>query len=300
MLTPYGIALRKIRLDHGSRLLDLAEALGQSSAYLSAVESGKKPIPPGHVAAVGAAMSLSAHEMMLLQAAADQTAREVRVDRLPADQRQLVAAFARSVDTMSPEDLSFIRKRILKSGCNEVPFRRQRVGLLVPPVKTTMLRQFAEQIRNIFLSPEQVEFPVMDVVEFKLEKLIPGYFLEVGGRDEMGSDEGRVVAGRNSIMLREDVYRAAWSRDGRARFTASHELAHFLMHREVVMARQREPHHKIYCDAEWQADELAGGLLMSSRHAKSFADADDAARRCGMSAEAARVMMSKHRKEAQM
>lgn len=72
------------------------------------------------------------------------------------------------------------------------------------------------------------------------------------------------------------------------------------MHREVAMARVREDHHPIYRDAEWQADEFAGGLLMSARHAPSFANADHAALRCGMSSEAARVMLSKHRKEAAM
>ena len=274
--------------------------LGQSSAFLSAVETGKKSIPNNYVHLISTAMALSDAERSVIQAAADRTYSEVPVSALPAHQRELVAAFARTVDTMSPEVLEFIRKNIHKSVAGDVPFRRKRPGLLVGPTSTKSLRQFSEQIRAIFILPSQIEFPVMDVIEFKLDAFVPGYFLEIGTKAEMGNDEGRVVPGRNSVMLREDVYEGAWSREGRHRFTAAHELAHFLMHRSIVMARMREEHHKIFCDAEWHADEFAGSLLMSGRHAVSFASADDAARKCGMSPEAARVMLSKHRKEAAM
>ena len=44
MLSPLGKEIRKMRLDHEDtpRLKDLADALGVSSAYLSAVETGRK------------------------------------------------------------------------------------------------------------------------------------------------------------------------------------------------------------------------------------------------------------------
>lgn len=44
MTTPYGKAVRKLRIDAGVRLKDMADALGVKSAYLSAVETGKKRI----------------------------------------------------------------------------------------------------------------------------------------------------------------------------------------------------------------------------------------------------------------
>jgi hypothetical protein len=64
----------------------------------------------------------------------------------------------------------------------------------------------------------------------------------------MGDDEGRVVAGSLAIALREDVYEGAWMGDRRARFTASHELAHFLLHREVTLMRARDDDDKIFRD----------------------------------------------------
>ena len=64
MLTPFGIALRKLRVEKGLRLFDLAEKLGQSTAFLSAVETGRKPIPDGLVFKVTRALDLSIPELI--------------------------------------------------------------------------------------------------------------------------------------------------------------------------------------------------------------------------------------------
>ena len=45
MLTSIGRFLRKLRIDHGEILKDMADALGVSYAFLSAVENGKKKCP---------------------------------------------------------------------------------------------------------------------------------------------------------------------------------------------------------------------------------------------------------------
>ena len=106
----------------------------------------------------------------------------------------------------------------------------------------------------------------MDVLEFRLPALEEGFHLDVCSHAEMGAEEGLVVAGSNCIKLREDVYEGAWNDVGRDRFTACHELGHYLLHRQVAMARVRDDSHPVYRDAEWQADTFAGGLLMSPEH----------------------------------
>ena len=297
MLTPFGVVVRKFRLDRGLRLLDLAAKLGQSSAFVSAVETGRKPIPAGYVTDVASAFGLERDETEELQRAADRTRPEIRVDRLSGHQRELVAAFARKVDEMPPDFLDQLKKRVFKSASGESPFSRRRRGLLVSAASRTSLREASERVRSAFVPNSQIEFPVMDVVEFRLGSFFPDFYLDVCDRDVMGEDEGRVVSGDNCIMLRRDVYEGAWKGWGRDRFTVSHELGHFLMHRDVAMARMREDHQPIYRDAEWQADEFAGSLLMSARHIHSFATVEDAAEQCGMSPEAARVMLAKHRRE---
>ncbi|EJF85537.1 hypothetical protein MCY_01098 [Bartonella rattimassiliensis 15908] len=47
MLTSFGKILRKIRLDRFERLLDMADKVGISVAFLSSVEIDKKSIPVG-------------------------------------------------------------------------------------------------------------------------------------------------------------------------------------------------------------------------------------------------------------
>ena len=45
MLTDFGKELRKIRIDNNEFLKDMANKLGVTVSYLSAVENGKRDIP---------------------------------------------------------------------------------------------------------------------------------------------------------------------------------------------------------------------------------------------------------------
>jgi transcriptional regulator with XRE-family HTH domain len=296
-LTPYGIAVRKLRLDKRMRLLDLAARLNRSAAFLSAIETGRKPIPDGLVLQVARAMELTTDELAVLRKAADRTRKEIKIEKLPEDQRELVAAFARRIDRVPADLIAKLKNVVLKSGADEQPFHRSRRGIVVPAMSTNALRDFAEQVRSVFVNDAAIEFPIMDVIEFRMHLIFDGFYIDVRDKQSMGEDEGRVIGGTSGLALREDVYEAAWTDDGRARFTACHELGHFLMHRTITMARTRDDSDKIFCDAEWQADTFAGTLLMSPRHLGLFSDSDDAADKCKMTRAAATVMWSKYRTE---
>lgn len=296
MLTEFGKEIRKIRIDKGLRLLDLAERISMSSAFVSAVETGRKPVPADYPAMVGAAMGLSVEETQRLERAADQDRSQISIGNLPSDTKELLAAFARRVDDVPPHILDELRKAVFKSLGADIPFQRRRRGVLVPPTLTTWLRQFAENVRSIFVGPDDVWFPIMDVLENRLGRLIDGFYLDVWSAKELDGDEGRVIAGEHCLILRDDVYKGAWLNDGRGRFTACHELLHFLLHRRISLARSREDHHEVFRDSEWQADTFAGTLLMSPRHAKLFRGAQDGSIRCGMTQQAASVMLAKYHK----
>jgi len=300
MLTPFGITIRKLRLDKGMRLLDLARRIKRSPSFISAVETGKKPIPDGYVALVARGMDLAAADIKELRRSADRTKKAVAVEKLPEDQRELVAAFARKLDELPSDMMARLKKIVLKTSDDEIPFERKRRGILVPPMSTDVIRAFAEKVRSGFVEDSQIDFPIMDVLEFRMADLIDGFYIDVKDEESMGEEEGRVVAGQSYIALREDVYEGAWSDNGRDRFTACHEFAHFLMHRTVTIARTRDSSEKIYCDAEWQADTFAGTLLMSTRHLHRFADANDAASACKMSPHAAQVMWGKYELEGRL
>jgi transcriptional regulator with XRE-family HTH domain len=297
MITPFGIATRKLRLDKGLRLLDLAKKLNLSSSFISAVETGKKPIPAGYVDSVIKALGLTRDEAFELQRAGDRSKTTIDIDGLQGNHRELVAAFARRLHDLPPEFLEQIKRRVFKSTAGEVPFKRKRKGLLVPAVSTRTLWDFAEKVRSVFVGEDEICFPIMDVLEFRLPTFEAGFHLDVCSHAEMGAEEGLVLAGANCIKLREDVYEGAWNDDGRDRFTACHELGHYLLHRQVVMARVRDESHPVYRDAEWQADTFAGGLLLSPRHLPRLGSQENAALQCGMTSMAAGVMWSKYKKE---
>ena len=214
MLTPFGIAVRKLRLD-GLRLLDLAHFTERSTAFISAIETGRKPIPDAFVAMVARAMKLQAAQIKELRRAADRTRKEVRVESLPEDQRELVAAFARKIDELPSAMMADLKKIVLKSSAGEIPFHRQRRGMRVPPMSTDVIRAFAEKVRSAFVEDTRIDFPIMDVLEFRMATLLDGFYIDVQDKDSMGPEEGRVVAGKNAIALREDVYAGAWDGNGR-------------------------------------------------------------------------------------
>jgi transcriptional regulator with XRE-family HTH domain len=297
MITPFGIATRKLRLDKGMRLLDMAEKLGFSSSFISAVETGKKPIPAGYMESVVRVLELTRSEALELQKAADSSKTFVDVDGLQGSQRELVAAFARKLHDLPPEFLEEIKKQVFKSTAGDVPFKRRRRGLLVPPLSMRTLWGFAERVRSLFVSDDEVCFPIMDVLEFRFQNFEKGFYLDVCSHAEMGAEEGLVLAGSDCIKLREDVYEGAWSGVGRHRFTACHEFFHFLAHRQVALPRLRDDSHLVYRDAEWQADTFAGGLLMSPKHLARLGCAENAVDECGMTQMAAVVMWSKYQKE---
>lgn len=112
MLTPFGKALRQLRIDKSLRLLDVAGAINVSSAFLSAVETGRKAIPDGFVVQLSRALNLTTAEVRSLRSAVDQTRKEVRVDELQGDQREFVAAFARKIGTVSPDVLKLLRDEL--------------------------------------------------------------------------------------------------------------------------------------------------------------------------------------------
>lgn len=293
-LTPFGIALRKLRVEKDLRLFDLAEAMQKSTALISAIETGRKTIPDGFVREVARALNLNATELKALNSAKEQTRKEVKVEHLRGDQRELIAALARRLDDMPPSLIEDLRKKVLKSGRDEIPFQRKRRGMLVSPMSNATIENLAEKVRNVFCHLGRYDFPIIDVIEKRLRGLEPRFTYDVRDSYEIDGDEGRVIPGQHLLILRTDVYEGACRGEARPRFTACHELGHYIMHHELTLSRATTDEDPIYRDAEWQADTFAGMLMLCRRHAAELTGPEEAAPKCGMSSHAARVMYSKY------
>lgn len=111
-MTKLGIALRKIRLDRQELLKNMADKLKVSSAFLSAVETGKKRPPANFIDRVCSAYGLSEEERSELQLAADTSLEEVKIDLTDSSsmQRQAAVSFAKALNDLTDDEISRIMR----------------------------------------------------------------------------------------------------------------------------------------------------------------------------------------------
>ncbi len=112
MTTEYGKTVRKLRIDKLMSLKELAEKLGVTPSYISAVEMGRKKLTDELVESVSDAMELSRSERELVWVAAVESRDHVTIDVRNADSsaREAVAVLARNFGELSPEALKSIRQ----------------------------------------------------------------------------------------------------------------------------------------------------------------------------------------------
>lgn len=108
-LSPFGLCVRKLRLEIGTTLKNMADALGVSSAYLSAVELGEKPLTQKLIEETVTYFEPHVNAEMLdeIRSAGAETMVSIPVGGLPGRDRGLVAAFARRLSEGQgiPEDV---------------------------------------------------------------------------------------------------------------------------------------------------------------------------------------------------
>lgn len=122
-LTNFGKELRVARVMTGTTLAQMADFLGKTASFVSAVETGQKKVPDGFVERVLEFFSERGYafaedrNLFDLAAAANQS---VRLDsQMSAQQKMLVSAFARSnMDAQSLEKFSKLLEEINKKGNN--------------------------------------------------------------------------------------------------------------------------------------------------------------------------------------
>lgn len=111
-MTKLGIALRKIRLDKQELLRDMAAKLNVSSAFLSAVETGKKRPPANFIDRICDAYELNSEEKDELLLAADMSLSEVKINLAGASsaQRQVAVSFAKALNGLTDDEISEIMR----------------------------------------------------------------------------------------------------------------------------------------------------------------------------------------------
>lgn len=110
MITELGKHLRKIRIDHGEILKNMADKLGVTSSFLSAVEIGKRNIPDGWIDNISQWYNLDQSETQALKEEADLAVTSTKINLINAGSKQRNAAliFARNFGDLSDEEAQVI------------------------------------------------------------------------------------------------------------------------------------------------------------------------------------------------
>lgn len=145
-------------------------------------------------------------------------------------------------------------------------------GFVVRPRGRAAIRRVAAGIRE-HLGLDSRSIPIVHVLEKVLPELYPEYSFQVYDKLEMEErfgpgNYGITLHCEDAIILRDDVYARALNGAPRDRFTAAHELGHYLLHKEEGLAMPKRSNEKIpyYRDSEWQANTFAGEFLVDTKN----------------------------------
>jgi transcriptional regulator with XRE-family HTH domain len=118
-LNEFGKEMRRLRLDRDELLKDMAARLRVTPAFLSSIETGRKPVPVGFADRVAEEYGLSAEARTLLQTLADatRTSFEIKLERSStAQHREAAALLARQFPSLNQSDLDRLLSMFKWSG----------------------------------------------------------------------------------------------------------------------------------------------------------------------------------------
>jgi len=110
--TEFGKFLRKLRIDKGEILKNMADKLGMTSSYLSAIECGKRNIPDDLIEKLTSIYCLDEKEQQELSIARDRSLNsiEIELSTSSVDKRDLALQFARKFNDMDDDVVSQIQR----------------------------------------------------------------------------------------------------------------------------------------------------------------------------------------------
>ena len=116
-MTPLGARLRKMRADRGISLKEMAKALNVSSAYLSALEHGKRGKPTWYmVQRIIAYFNVIWDEAEELQRLAEVSDPRITIDTggLEPEATELANRLAAEIARLQPDDLVFLKNEVMR------------------------------------------------------------------------------------------------------------------------------------------------------------------------------------------
>ncbi len=117
MLTEFGKFCRKLRIDKGELLKDMAEILCVTPSYLSAVEVGKRNVPYEWGELLSDSYNLSELEIRELTKAIDNSQLNLKLDlnNFSVFEKDIALSFARNFKELTDTDKESIRNILSKN-----------------------------------------------------------------------------------------------------------------------------------------------------------------------------------------
>src|SRR5690554_5939694 len=116
-MTPLGARMRQMRAERGVSLKDMAAAINVSSAYLSALEHGRRGKPTGFLLQrIIAYFNVIWDEAEELQRLAELSDPRITIDTggLEPEATELTNRLAREIGRLGTEDLVFLRDEVVR------------------------------------------------------------------------------------------------------------------------------------------------------------------------------------------
>lgn len=137
-------------------------------------------------------------------------------------------------------------------------------GYEVPPCSRATLLQLANVVHKATGYVGDGPFDVLHLVEVVFPIIYGEYDFIVSDVSDMPDVLGATYPNQHKMVIREDTYNAACQENPFARLTIAHEAAHQLKHEGILprFARRATRDIPAYRSSEWQANALAGALLM--------------------------------------
>jgi len=112
MLTEVGKFLRKLRIDHNEILLDMSEVLNVTPSFLSAVENGKKSMPPTWYNIIVSGYSLNEQQITEFQEAIAKTQSSISINLndISDTRKMTVLSFARQISELEDDQVHKINE----------------------------------------------------------------------------------------------------------------------------------------------------------------------------------------------
>lgn len=115
-IVPFGILCRRYRKERGLFLADQAESTGLSTSYISAMETGARPIPDGYPAKVANWLGILPKDKLELEESVASSSNVIKFRPKTAASAELAFVLSRRLNELTPNEIRKLKNIIERGG----------------------------------------------------------------------------------------------------------------------------------------------------------------------------------------